>query len=692
MNKLEDIVKEIGFSGLLLMIALIVCIFATIGGFRYQQPTSNDVEKFDWLDPSCLWYTCRVDGSPKLFWERYAAVEISNSQGFLYRSAVAIGPDGTIVTSDGFRVQRLRWRFTTRENLPELPITELSAIAVGPDDTIAVTDGFWVEQLRRPFISWEELPETTLENISTVAVGSDDTIAITDGFGVQQLSRPFISWEDLPETTLDNISAVAIGPDDIIVATDGFRVQRLMQPFTTWKDLPETTLDKISAVAIGPDDIIVATDGFRVQQLMQPFTTWEDLPELELAPDLGNTVAVGVRPDGTIVITQSDSTVHMWMPITPALWSWILLMFTSLNLFLCVRVFPPAWRRVNESSPLLLETDKPTEHPDQATDALNRVANRISRFVSNPDASAPVTFALTGKWGSGKSSLMKLVQKNLNDIGYPCVWFNAWHHQNETNLFAALMESIRRDAVPRSLLNKGSFLEFFIALFWRRLLNYPILFILYVVLILGGLAWLLFEILPDLFQWGLDPTKWPASEWWKPISFIVPPWVWTTRWNPLKVFGVKPASLVRESTTRIRFPRFRDQLSFRHRFGRAFGEVCEAFRDRRLVILIDDLDRCKLEQVVVILEAMNFLTSNGACFVLLGIDESHVKNAIGLHYRDIAEEKAKETGEDSVSEFDKYKARQSYAEDYLQKLINLNVKIPVFDSKDLSKLRLADLS
>ena len=190
------------------------------------------------------------------------------------------------------------------------------------------------------------------------------------------------------------------------------------------------------------------------------------------------------------------------------------------------------------------------------------------------------------------------------------------------------------------------------------------------------------------------------------LTPIVGFWV-SSSWNPLKAFGVRPASLVRASAAWIQIPRFRDRLSFREQFGRAFGEVCKAFGSRRLVIVIDDLDRCRPEQVVEILEAVNFLTSSGDCFVLLGIDEEQVKRAVGLYYRDIAEEMEREKqksnddagneekngeAESEMSETDKYNARQSYAEHYLQKLINLKVKVPVVDDQDLSTLREAGQS
>ena len=145
---------------------------------------------------------------------------------------------------------------------------------------------------------------------------------------------------------------------------------------------------------------------------------------------------------------------------------------------------------------------------------------------------------------------------------------------------------------------------------------------------------------------------------------------WKSRWNPLRAFGVTPASLLRTSVAWFRIPDFQSQLSFRHQFGSAFGDVCGALGDRRLVIIIDDLDRCRPDQVAVILEAVNFLTSSGDCFVLLGIDDEHVKCAVGLHYHELAAEPSRSTRTEDNNGGNVVAGRWTFADDYLEKVIN----------------------
>ena len=345
-----------------------------------------------------------------------------------------------------------------------------------------------------------------------------------------------------------------------------------------------------------------------------------------------------------------------------------------------------------------IESDKPVDDPKEAMTRLVALATRIARFLRHPDASVPLTIALTGRWGSGKSSLMKLVRSELVPTKpaaerYPCIWFNAWHHQNENYLFASLMESIRTTLL-RDLPVAG-YIGFHFNLLKQRFLETVIKSTLFFAAIIVGLV-TFFVMLFSFLQDGVEVSRYSRLL----LAAIPTTWLTTTRWNPMKAFGVTPSSLVGSALRWTQFPRFRDRLSFRHQFGHAFGEVCYAFGGRRPIIIIDDLDRCRPSQVTEVLEAVNFLTSNGNCFVLLGLDEHQVKHAVGIHHRTIAGEMLKrrhsETCASGTRNRDQrhrtdhdseYEARQEYAKDYLEKLINLRITVPLPDYDELASLR-----
>ena len=72
-------------------------------------------------------------------------------------------------------------------------------------------------------------------------------------------------------------------------------------------------------------------------------------------------------------------------------------------------------------------SDKPTV--DDKFGSHSRIAKSISRLVKNESGGKSI--ALKGNWGSGKSSIISMVEKNLdNDI--LLFKFNAWIHEGDS--------------------------------------------------------------------------------------------------------------------------------------------------------------------------------------------------------------------------------------------------------------------
>ena len=70
--------------------------------------------------------------------------------------------------------------------------------------------------------------------------------------------------------------------------------------------------------------------------------------------------------------------------------------------------------------------DKPAEANEDRLD-MKAYAEALTKFIK--DAQAPLTIALQGEWGSGKTSLMNALKKNLvDDVNAPYfgVWVNTW--------------------------------------------------------------------------------------------------------------------------------------------------------------------------------------------------------------------------------------------------------------------------
>ena len=606
--------------------------------------------------------------------------------------AVAVGANGTIAVVDREGMVHVLTppRFDPRSVELPRPFGPPEAVAVGANGTIAVVDREgMVQVLTRP--DSDPRPVENLPLLGTpeaVAVGTDGTIGVVDRDGVVYVSE--FPYSDPSSISTFRVSgppvAIAVNADGITAVFDGEGMVYVVEsPYSNPRPVENLPpLDPPGAVAVGANGTIAVVDSEGMVYVVEsPYSNPRPVENLRLVGPPG---AVAVAANRTIVVADSQPMVlassppytaasALFGPLRPAHWSWFAGGLALINLVLLLRMLLRRDSTNNDREDLPdIESDKPIDDPRKATKDSVTLARRIARLLRHLDASVPFTIALTGKWGSGKSSLMKLVHNELvpdkpSTDRYPCVWFNAWHHQNEEFLFASLMESIRSSLLSEFPIS--GYISFHLRLLILRIKQVGS--IMFLATVLAG-ATAIFVMLYNIERTDLTMAKTYLM---LLIPSIPPTLLATTRWNPMKAFRVSPASLIRSSARWIKFPRFRDRLSFRHQFGQSFGQVCDAFRGRRLIIIIDDLDRCRPEQVVKILEAVSFLTSNGDCFVLLGLDEDQVTHAIGLHHRSIAKEIYR------TSNLSGYESRQRYAEHYLEKLVNLRMSVPLPGRDDI---------
>jgi len=75
-------------------------------------------------------------------------------------------------------------------------------------------------------------------------------------------------------------------------------------------------------------------------------------------------------------------------------------------------------------------------------------AEVLARAALHTDS--PITIGVFGTWGSGKTSLMRLMheivdREGLGDNAAVAVWFNAWQYEREEHLIIPLIATIARD-------------------------------------------------------------------------------------------------------------------------------------------------------------------------------------------------------------------------------------------------------
>jgi hypothetical protein len=403
----------------------------------------------------------------------------------------------------------------------------------------------------------------------------------------------------------------------------------------------------------------------------------------------------------------------------PGLWYWLLagLFMIISSVVVAIPGMPPV---AEVSVADWAVTDAPLKPGDIDSLDFTPMALGLSRFIRNPKTQPPVTIAIEGEWGEGKSSVMSLLEGDLKKSRYCPVWFNAWHHQSEEQLLAALLEHIKDQAIP-----PWWHLDNWI--FRVRLLRsrmgrkWPLLVILAIVFVSTAAFEISRDHLDEFIQSptslipfknyipGLSDDKQkpadsaagaqsattasPGSK----SSDAKPPDSKPSQETDLrhlgliasffgllgaifkiaKAFGIDSSKLtdnLRDATT---IKDVKPDPGIRRQFAREFGDFCEAWSwgGRRVIIFIDDLDRCRPESVVTVLESINFLTTAGDCMIVLGMAQKQVTHAVGLSFKDIAQSQQAYL-DGCNTEQEKAIARFKYGELYIKKLVNIVAHLP----------------
>jgi WD40 repeat protein len=413
--------------------------------------------------------------------------------------------------------------------------------------------------------------------------------------------------------------------------------------------------------------------------------------------------AIGKFADGRIGVVAANrpsapSGPDGWEVLPNYLAPWYFLLGVPTLLlagFMLLRSWRPDPPQPYQSIEEVANSDTPLRWSDADARTLRPLARGLSRFLRNVNTQPPLTLAVTGRWGSGKSSLMSLLMSDLQRYGGRAVWFNAWHHNDEEHLLASLFEAIRRDAPPGWWSWPG--LAFRCRLFWRRS-RYSLLNMLYIVLFIAIVITTIRTALPPFHVEELDnitrglvgavgenlAKSWgtiAAAALGGTTGIIALASLWLR--GKLVALPANPAKLALGLARRASIGDFSDKLAFRHRFGEQFDDVCNALLTRTspgLVILIDDLDRCPPDDVLKILEAVNYLVSAGPCIIVLGMDRRQIEYCVGLGFEKLVEGLPEEEMIYATSETpDKSGKQRAFARHYLEKLINIEVPIPMLD-------------
>lgn len=200
--------------------------------------------------------------------------------------------------------------------------------------------------------------------------------------------------------------------------------------------------------ALGQNGLILSTANGGKDWKEQESGTKFDLRDIHFSSQkqgwaLGNGGSFLITTDGGK--TWENRVHYSW---APAPWYWLLGWATPLVLLVWAFRARPDEVTIEKSIAGALASDRPLEVGDPDPLGFQRIALGLSRFLRHKKTKPPLTIAITGEWGTGKSSLMNLLNADLKRFGFCPVWFNAWHHQKEEHLLASLLEAVRTTAIP----------------------------------------------------------------------------------------------------------------------------------------------------------------------------------------------------------------------------------------------------
>ena len=280
-------------------------------------------------------------------------------------------------------------------------------------------------------------------------------------------------------------------------------------------------------------------------------------------------------------------------------------------------------------------------HTDQATsdDLLRYDDFRAALYDVITQAETPLTVGVFGPWGSGKTSLMRMLRRKLEGEGLDSrrtVWFTAWKYDRQEALWRAFILRVLDALYPRETEPAGAPRE------ERPILQQP-----------GEREQRLVDLLQRLEESVYQAADWTemggrAINWWQFISNTTKAGVETAATlgtaglfpQLKKMMGgddtpvaeiQKAAAAIGRETKQYH----RRQLFHMEQFEAMFREavqLIDAGAAGRLVVFVDDLDRCLPEKAVEVLEAIKlFLEVPGAVFVL-GRDQAVIRQGIEIRY------------------------------------------------------------
>ena len=269
--------------------------------------------------------------------------------------------------------------------------------------------------------------------------------------------------------------------------------------------------------------------------------------------------------------------------------------------------------------------------------------------IINDESILPITIGVFGDWGSGKSSILQIVKEEFDkadDKDSLSIYFNGWTFEGYDDAKAALLNSILKELEENKKISeeiKDSIKEkakkLWKSIDWIRgagMVMKNVALPAVSAYFTGGLSLIPFAF-QKLAEWGDNPE------------------------NIIERLQSEEGREIYSAFVKQGKEEDKKSINAVAEFRKDFSELLDATGFKRLVVIIDDLDRCGPERIIENLEAIKLFLNVQKTAFIIGADPRIVKYAIEHKYKN-----NKEIEEEN----------NRIVIDYLEKLIQLPYSLP----------------
>lgn len=281
--------------------------------------------------------------------------------------------------------------------------------------------------------------------------------------------------------------------------------------------------------------------------------------------------------------------------------------------------------------------------------------------VINDETILPITIGVFGDWGSGKSSILQIIKNEFEKEEHEnslCIYFNGWTFEGYDDAKAALLNSILKELEDNEKLSaeikkdiKEKAKKLWKSINWMRgagMVMKNIALPAVSAYFTGG-----FSLIPFIAQkaseYGIDNKE-------KLIEKLQ-----SDEGSNFFKSLQKTDEKTDEKTNPVAD------------FRKDFEELLNGTKFKKLIVIIDDLDRCTPDRIIDNLEAVKLFLNVPKTAFLIGADPRIVRHAIELKYK---------TDKISFNSDEKVK-NDRIVSDYLEKLIQIPYNLPKLSDNEV---------